>query len=448
MKPSLLFCLLFLFLSSCNDNLSNTNRTPKPDYVSQFDSVLQSLLNCWFPIIIDTTAGGYFCNFEYNWEKSEEQPKHLLHHARGLWTASKAATFYPENPIYKQTADHGYNYLISHFWDTSNQGFFSSLTHTQQFSYKNTYDNAFAIFALSEYAKINPDLVIKDWLKKSFDWFELHAHDKTHSGYFHFIIKKEDREAFLNSSQYKANNYWGNIDWKNQNTSIHIMEAFANMYLVMPSEQLRKRLEEIFLLIRDNMVSENGHLNLYFYPDWTPISHLDSSKNFILENKQFDHISFGHDIETAYLLLETAETLYGKPDSITQHIAKKLTDHSLKYGLDRDYYGMFYEGYRFKGSDSVSILNNQKAWWVQAEAWHTLALMKTLYPDEKLYSEAYPQLWKYINEQLLDKEYGGWYNNGLDTRPQTKLVKKGHPWKSAYHNGRALMQVLQYKKSE
>jgi mannose/cellobiose epimerase-like protein (N-acyl-D-glucosamine 2-epimerase family) len=49
---------------------------------------------------------------------------------------------------------------------------------------------------------------------------------------------------------------------------------------------------------------------------------------------------------------------------------------------------------------------------------------------------------------MIDPENGGWYNNGLDTDPENISRRKAHQWKGAYHNGRALFQVIKYAQSE
>jgi mannobiose 2-epimerase len=189
-------------------------------------------------------------------------------------------------------------------------------------------------------------------------------------------------------------------------------------------------------------------LNLFFSKDWQPVSHAAESRSYILNNIYTDHVSFGHDIETAYLLIDAAQTLYGKADSITLQVARKLTDHSLQHGFDKNYYGLFDKGYYFKDKDGIEIVNDDKVWWSQAEAWHSLAIISNYYPQEKIYPLAFGRMWTYINEQMIDRQFGGWYNNGLDSDPGNRDKPKGHQWKACYHNGRALMRVYQYAKKQ
>nr|WP_290941348.1 hypothetical protein [Haliscomenobacter sp.] len=86
---------------------------------------------------------------------------------------------------------------------------------------------------------------------------------------------------------------------------------------------VKTRLEEMIYLIRDKIVNEKGNLILFFQPDWTPVSFRDSSRTSILRHHALDHVSWGNDIETAYLLMEASPWLVGAKDTVTWRIAKK-----------------------------------------------------------------------------------------------------------------------------
>jgi mannobiose 2-epimerase len=196
------------------------------------------------------------------------------------------------------------------------------------------------------------------------------------------------------------------------------------------------------------MTNDRGYLNLFFDRKWQPLSNSDSSKAYIISNPGLDHISFGHNIETAYLLLDASQALYGKPDSLTLQVAKKLIDHTMDFGFDKEYYGLFDKGYRFAPENNVEIIDSTKVWWAQAEAWHALALFADLYPQEDKYRYAFGKMWNYITQEIIDPQYGGWYNSGTDKNPWTTRQRKAHAWKGCYHDGRALMQVMTYARKE
>jgi cellobiose epimerase len=41
------------------------------------------------------------------------------------------------------------------------------------------------------------------------------------------------------------------------------------------------------------MVGKKRYLQLFFYPDWRPVSNRDSSRAIVMERKGLDHVSFG-----------------------------------------------------------------------------------------------------------------------------------------------------------
>jgi mannobiose 2-epimerase len=218
------------------------------------------------------------------------------------------------------------------------------------------------------------------------------------------------------------------------------LEAFTALYKVWPNELLAKRLEELLLLIRDTITTEKGYMNLFFEKDWTPISFVQTSKETIKEHYYLDHVSFGHDVETAYLMLEASHALGGKHDSLTLRKGKKMVDHALATGWDNEVGGFYDGGYYFHGEDPITIVNANKNWWSQAEGLNSLLMLSFYFPDDPIaYRRYFDKLWQYTNNYLMDKEHGGWYEWGTDKRPDVKTGLKGHIWKTTYHNYRALI---------
>lgn len=455
MKRYTFFFALVLagLLPACSPD--KTSETGNDKYlgipIAEVETELEQLMSQWYPRIIDAENGGYWTNFEHDWTKSEDQNKMLVTQARGLWTAARAVSVFPDRPEFREAADAGFKFLTEKMWDTEYGGFYQNYppppASKAEPSYKMTYGNAFALFALAEYTKIRPETEAKDWTRKAFQWLETKAHDPELLGYYNLIFDQPLDPNDQTQQNYAATRGWGQPDWKDQNSSIHVLEALSTAYQVLPEPLVKERLAEMLHLVRDTMVNDDGYLHLYFTKDWQPISHRDSSREYILENLAVDHQSFGHDIETAYLLIEAAENLNGEVDEKTLQTAKALVDHTLEFGFDQDFYGLFDRGYRFAPDRKMEIVNNHKVWWAQAEAWHTLGLMTHYFPEEKIYENAFQKMWTYIKQEMIDPEHRGWYANGLDTDPESISRRKAHQWKGAYHNGRALFQILKYAKS-
>ncbi|MBX2877899.1 MAG: AGE family epimerase/isomerase [Saprospiraceae bacterium] len=408
---------------------------------AEIQQELDHLVELWYPRIIDTVNGGYWTNFEYDWSRSDDQPKMLVTQARGLWTAARLAQFYPDRPSLVKAAEHGFRFLTEKLWDEGKGGFVLQWPVKENApDYRLTYANAFALYALAEYAKINSEPKVLQWVERSFEWLETHAHDQAFGGYFNLVIFDEHIQENLG---------WGDGEWKGQNTSIHLLEAITNTYQVLPLPSVKKRLEEMLLLVRDTFVRENGSLQLYFTNDWSAVDYTDSTRQFILDHIHDDHVSFGHDIETAFLLYEAAMVWTGgNVDEKTQVVTKRMIDHCLATGFEEGFQGLFDKGYYFQGQEGIEVTGRHKSWWAQAEAWHALALFSGLFPEAETYPVAFAAMWTYMQEQLIDHQHGGWYNAGLDESPKVIRQRKAHQWKGAYHNGRALMQVLEYAQGE
>ena len=156
-----------------------------------------------------------------------------------------------------------------------------------------------------------------------------------------------------------------------------MLEAITELYRIWPDSLVRCRLEEMFFLIRDTFVHPDGYLQLYFLPDWTLVRR-SWKKATAMEIHH--HFTYGHDVETAFLLLETAHVLGWGENEKTHMIAKRLVDHSLESGWDHVSGGFFDAGKEIHGE--IRIINNHKSWWGVVEGMNALMLMHTLYPDD------------------------------------------------------------------
>jgi N-acyl-D-glucosamine 2-epimerase len=292
------------------------------------------------------------------------------------------------------------------------------------------------MYALAAYYKASGDKEALELAKKAFHWLEQHSHDPVHKGYFQHLQRNgEPVTRPANASSFS------DLGYKDQNSSIHLLEAFTALYEVWKDPLLKERLREMLVLIRDTITSSKGYLQLFFQPDWTPVSFRDSSEAVIKTHKYLDHVSFGHDVETAYLILEASHVLGLKLDLT---VPKRMVDHALLNGWDSTLGGFYDEGYYFKNKTGITILKDSKNWWAQAEGLNTLLIMADLFPKDSMrYYERFKQQWNYIDTYIIDHEYGDWFEEGLDKEPQRKTALKGHIWKATYHQFRALSNCMQ-----
>lgn len=409
-------------------------------------SIQTELLNKWYPQSVDKEYGGFLSSFTFDFKPTGPQDKMIVTQARHVWSNAKASLLYPQINHYKKSAAHGFKFLRDVMWDKTHGGFYTLVTRegkVKDDSTKTAYGNAFGIYALAAYYEASKDKVALELAKKAFLWLENHSHDPVHKGYFQHLQRDGtiiERTASTPSTS--------DLGYKDQNSSIHLLEAFTELYHVWPDKLLGQRLEEMLLLIRDKITEPNGYLILFLQPDWTPVTFKDSSEAVILTHRNLSHVSYGHDVETAYLMMEASEALDKKDDQKTLMAGKKMVDHALATGWDDKVGGFYDQGYYFKNKKGISIIKDTKNWWAQAEGLNTLLIMSIHFPNDTMqYFEKFKKLWQYVNTYMIDHDYGDWYASGLDKEPETKKDLKGHIWKATYHQFRALANCVKNLRS-
>ncbi|QHV99369.1 AGE family epimerase/isomerase [Spirosoma endbachense] len=399
-------------------------------------SIRTEMLNKWYPQAVDKEFGGFLSTFTYDFKPTGPQDKMIVTQARHTWTTAKAAERYPTLSYYKESARHGFLFLRDVMWDKQYGGFYTLVDRQGNVKSdgKEAYGNAFALYALSAYYHMSHDTAALNLAKKSFGWLEQHSHDPVHKGYFQNLRRDGtpiQRDASVPST--------ASTGYKDQNSSIHLLEALTELYAIWPDQLVGERLEEMLRLVRDVITTPKGNLVLFFQPDWTPVSFRDSSETVVLKHRNLDHVSFGHDVETAYLMLEASQALGLKNDTQTLQVGKRMVDHALANGWDKNVGGFYDQGYYFTNKPGMTIIKESKNWWSQSEGLNTLLLMADKFPnDPQQYFNQYKLLWNYCQTYLIDHQYGEWYEEGLDNDPQRKKGLKGHIWKAAYHSYRAL----------
>jgi len=433
---TLLTLIILALLSSCHiekeGDAINWSQIENDIGVHLEDGLLAS----WYPAILDTVEGGYLSNLSASFAPLEAQEKMIVTQSRHLWTTSKVA-LRTKDQQYLNYAAHGFRFLQK-LWDPQHGGFYQNMDRKGQAtdSLKTAYGNAFAIYGLSAYYEASGDENALALARETFLWLEAHSHDEEYGGYFQIM----DQSGNVIPLGQEGPSY-SPAGLKDQNSSIHLLEAFTSLYAIWPDALVRERLTEMYELVKDVMFNDDHYLNLFFYEDWTPISHYGKERETILKEAELDHVSFGHDIETAYLLLEASEALDIPHDQELLNELKLIVDHAL-LGIDPNNGGLFDQGYDFDRQGELEIIKDSKAWWAQAEALNTLLIFHRFYPAEG-YDLQFIHMWRYIQKYVIDQERGGWYTSGIDTRPEAKDLRKAQVWKSTYHNYRALANILE-----
>jgi cellobiose epimerase len=382
------------------------------------------VLAVWFPRTVDDKNGGFQSGFDREWHVTASEGKFSVFQGRMTWISSQVAMRRPElREQFLPIARHGLDFLNDVLWDNQYGGFYWGVDDQGHSSKvfgdrKQLYGESFALFGAAAEYQATKDPKALALAEKAFRWMDEHAHDARNGGYFEWLTREGEVIA---PDALRPLSGGFPVGYKSMNTHIHLLESVSQLYQVWKDETVRKRLEELLAIVRDKICVPPGAMNLYFNADWRPVP---------------DHDSYGHDVETAYLMLE-AEDVLGVPHAPqTEKMARMLVDHALAYGWDRESGGFYREGTTWGNAE-----HREKDWWVQFEGLNALLLMHEKYgKDTPVYFDAFLKQWKFIREHQIDREFHGVYETiGPDGAVITST--KGQNWKAAYHDGRALLNV-------
>ena len=390
----------------------------------------RDVLEVWFPRTVDSKNGGFRSDFSRKWKPGTQRSgKFSVFQGRMTWIAAQVAMRRPElKERFLPITRHGLEYLSDVLWDKQYGGFYWGLDDQGQVNSfytdgKHLYGNSFALYGVAAAYQATGDPRALDLAQKAFLWIDEHAHDAKNGGYFEWltrsgeVVKGDPAAAVLQVAPVSG----FPIGYKSMNTHIHLLESFTQLYEVWKDEALRRRVEELLSIVRDRICVEPGVMNLYYTNDWRAIP---------------DHDSYGHDVETAYLMLEAEDVLGQGHSEETERMARMLVDHALATGWDDALGGFYREGTTFGKPES-----RLKDWWVQMEGLNSLLLMHEKYGKQTdVYFKAFQKQWHFIKTSQIDSKFHGVYET---IGPRGKPVKtdKGHIWKAAYHDGRALLNV-------
>lgn len=376
----------------------------------------QNILNWWLTHAIDHNYGGFLGHIDANNNPNTKAPKGSVLNARILWTFS-AAFRLSEKPEYFEAAKRAFNYLTDYFIDKQFGGVFWELDYkgSPLNPRKQIYALSFAMYGLVEYYRAcGEELALKQAIEL-FEIIEKYSLDKTRNGYVEALSRDWQALDDLRLSEKDAN------ESKTMNTHLHILEAYTNLYRVFKNQRLQKALKNLIELFLERFINPDFHLNLFFDDDW---------------KLKGNHISFGHDIECSWLLVEAANIL-GDTSLLekAKRVAVKMAGAVLE-GLDTDG-GMFNEK-----EPSENKLDTDKHWWPQAEAMVGFFNAWQI-SDDKTWVHQALNSWAFTQTYIIDRQKGEWYWRVNKAGEPNLLDEKAGFWKCPYHNSRACLEIME-----
>ena len=385
--------------------------------IDDMHAELEQILNYWTKFGIDNKDGGFVGQRDFYNTVVPNADKGIILNTRLLWSFS-AASNYLKSSKYESVCDRAYTYLKTYFKDKVYEGVFWEVNHLgiPTNTRKQVYAQAFAIYALSEYYKFSKKQEVKDWAITIFKNLEKYARVNKQAGYFEAFNEDWTPIADMRLSEKDMNAA------KTMNTHLHVLEAYTSLLEIYNDKTLKDALVELIILFQNKFINDSGHYDLFFNEKWNRLSNT---------------ISFGHDIETAWLVIEAAKAI--KDDTLlkeTQVTAIKVIHAFLLEGIDQ-------QGAVMNEKDTVSNkLDTDRHWWPQVEALIGLKYGYTISKNID-YLQKSKKIWNFTKKYLIDKENGEWHFRvdamGLPYKQENKVSM----WKAPYHTIRACIIMNQ-----
>lgn len=383
---------------------------------AELDAELENILNYWIKNTVDNQHGGFVGRIDDRESVHHQAPKGSVLNARILWSFSAAYQIKPNEP-YLKMAERAFQFIKDHFIDQQFGGVYWSVDYIGNplDTKKQVYAIAFTIYALSEFYSASQNEEARQLAIELYHLLVVRSFDAEKTGYLEAFTRDWQSIDDLRLSTKDAN------EKKTMNTHLHVLEAYANLYKIWPDQGLKDQLTILIHNFLDHIIDlQNHHLVLFFDEDW---------------NRRSDTVSYGHDIEASWLLLEAAEII-GNEQLITRlkKTAIEIADAAAE-GLDHDG-GLWYE---YEPADNHLI--RQKHWWVQAEAIVGFFNAWQVSGNQKYLNNAI-QNWQFIKQYILDQENGEW-GWGVDAEGHLMPGEdKVGIWKCPYHNSRSCIELI------
>jgi mannobiose 2-epimerase len=379
------------------------------------NEIKTNILPFWANKTLDKENGGFYGMVLNDLTVDPSAPKGSVLCSRILWTFSRAFTAFGDR-FYIDLANRAYKYLIDYFIDGRFGGVYWKTDHRGKpvEIKKQVYAQAFTVYALAEFYLASGSTEALALAKDIYYKIEKFGFEKEYGGYYDACERDWSPAEDTRLSERDMNAP------KTMNTNLHILEAYTNLLRSWDEKELRDQLKNLLIVIAKHIIDPSSfHLKLFFDEKWRVLS---------------DTVSYGHDIEGSWLLVEAAEIL--GEESVLKNIENtsvRMAEAVYREGIAPDG-GLWYEG------DKKGVTNFNSDWWPQAEAMVGFLNAYQLSRKEE-FLKASLNSWEFIKDFIIDRIHGGWFWSVDKYRSVNNKLEKVGIWKCPYHNARACIEV-------
>lgn len=325
---------------------------------------------------------------------------------------------------YLEAAEHGYHFLKSRLWDDRHGGVFWRVGDAGEVksSDKWLYGQSFALYALVEHYRAGGRAEVLADARALFQVVQEKMVDRRHGGWIELLASDfsplQEGRPTAESGIHHINGL------KSANGHLHWMEALTELLEVGGGPAERAALAEALRINIEVFFARPGMSPSHVTADWQPVV-----------SAPFDHFTYGHDVEFAWLMLRAQQVLQAPADT---RLFASIMSHSLEGGFDWVRGGFYLKGRR----GEATAFDTSKVWWTQAEGLAALtdALVTPGSGDHARYEHGLALLadWIWRHQRLRD---GVWVWS-TDAAGHIQVPTKANNWKAGYHEVRAMTKAV------
>lgn len=398
----------------------------------------ENILRYWLTQMVDREHGGFYGRRDACDRLWPDAPKAAVLNARILWAFAAAYRVLGRDE-YRLAALRAKNYILDHFIDRQEGGVYWMLDSEgcPLDTKKQTYAIGFTIYGLSEFYRATGDEQALQEALRLYHDVERHAYDPVSGGYIEALTRQWGPIGDMRLSEKDENGS------RTMNTHLHILEPYTNLLRCLSgagqgrtaigteedARRLRASLRNLISIFTTRIQNpENGHLDLFFDDQW---------------RGRRDIVSYGHDIEAAWLLTEALEVL--GDEGLTRQTMSLVRRLALAAEEGLQPSGALLNERR-KGEDGAAE-DAMFVWWVQCECIIGLVDQWQHFSDAEALERAH-RCWTFTREHLIDWEHGEWYWSAKADGTRNLEEDKAGPWKCPYHNARLCLEVIERAQRE
>jgi N-acylglucosamine 2-epimerase len=366
--------------------------------------LLNNILPFWMKYSKDELNGGYFTCLDQAGNVYDTD-KFMWLQGREVWCFSFMYNHIEPNNDWLNMALHGANFMKKFGRDEFGNWYFSLTAEGKPLVQPyNIFSDCFATMAFASLDKAMPT---DEYKQIALDTFN------------NIIKRKNNTKGVYNKS------YPGTRILKNFSLPMILCNLSLELEHILGKEKVDEFIPSIIHEVMD----------VFYHPDLGLVLENVNEDGSFCDSFEGRLLNPGHAIEAMWFIMDLGKRIN---DEKLIEKAKDIMLHTLEYGWDKEYEGIFYF-LDVKGCPPQQLEWDQKLWWVHVEALVALAKGYALTADENCL-RWFEKVHEYTWNKFKDEEYGEWFGY-LNRRGEILLPLKGGKWKGCFHIPRSLYQV-------